>query len=94
MPREMSAVEGGPIPPFRDTVRPPPNRLPGIYRTPEEEDDHWTGGLAPYGYGMIDLALWIDAREGVDWGTSWACHDGGGSYDQSGIYITVLKRSN
>lgn len=72
----------------------PRTALPGIYRTPEEEDDHWTGGLAPYGYGMIDLALWIDAREGDDWGTSWACHDGGGSYDQSGIYITVLKRSN
>lgn len=42
--------------------------LRGLPRVMREEDDPYTLGVAPYGYGMIQLARWIDNREGAGWG--------------------------
>lgn len=54
------------ISPFFEQYR--PLSLRGVRRVVEQEPDPYTAGLAPYGYGMIDLALWIDRHQGDGWG--------------------------
>ena len=45
-----------------------PSVMLGLSRMVLEESDPWTLGMAPYGYGMVHLARWIDRHEGVGWG--------------------------
>lgn len=45
-----------------------PRALKGFRRTIEMGDDPWTGGLALYGYGMMDFAIWVDDHDGPGWG--------------------------
>ncbi len=42
--------------------------LRGLSRVILEENDPWTQGMAPYGYGMVRFASWVDRHDGAGWG--------------------------